>query len=62
LSVLQAALKGRRLCATIVDLLGRTIMVRRPFTLGEDGWPKHEPSFTIKAGTLPLPVPAASAA
>ncbi|MEW5318442.1 MAG: hypothetical protein WDW38_009663, partial [Sanguina aurantia] len=46
---LAAAMKRvRRLCAVMVDTLGREIMVRRPFSLNEFGWPVHETAFAVK--------------
>mmetsp|Transcript_33774 Transcript_33774/g.60980 ORF Transcript_33774/g.60980 Transcript_33774/m.60980 type:complete len:646 (-) Transcript_33774:934-2871(-) len=48
---LQFAMKkSRRLCATMVDTLGRELMIRRQVKIGEDGWPIHEESFNVTAG------------
>ncbi|MEW5314599.1 MAG: hypothetical protein WDW38_006082 [Sanguina aurantia] len=48
---LQSAMKkSRRLCATVVDTLGREVMVRRQVKLGDDGWPMHEETFNITSG------------
>lgn len=48
---LQAAMKkSQRLCATIVDTLGREVIVRRPYQVDERGWGKHEKAIEIKAG------------
>jgi hypothetical protein len=33
--------RTKKLCAVVVDTLGREVMVRRPCVLGEDGWPAH---------------------
>ena len=38
----QAVKRTRRLCAVLVDTLGRELMIRRTYTLSEDGWPVHE--------------------
>ena len=38
----QAVRRTRRLCAVLVDTLGRELMIRRTYTLSEDGWPVHE--------------------
>ncbi|KXZ44880.1 hypothetical protein GPECTOR_61g833 [Gonium pectorale] len=46
----MAMRKGRRLCCTMVDTLGRELMIRRQVTIGEDGWPIHEESFAVTAG------------
>jgi hypothetical protein len=32
----------KKLCAVILDTLGREVMVRRPCVFGPDGWPAHE--------------------
>ena len=38
----QAAMsRTKKLCAVIVDTLGREVMVRRPCVFGTDGWPAH---------------------
>ncbi|EFJ40338.1 cytosolic pyruvate kinase [Volvox carteri f. nagariensis] len=48
---LQLAMrKSRRLCCTMVDTLGRELMIRRQVKIGEDGWPIHEESFAVTAG------------
>ncbi|PNW82489.1 hypothetical protein CHLRE_06g280950v5 [Chlamydomonas reinhardtii] len=46
----QAMRKSRRLCCTMVDTLGRELMIRRQVKIGEDGWPIHEESFAVTAG------------
>lgn len=33
--------RTKKLCAVIVDTLGREVMVRRPCVFGADGWPAH---------------------
>ena len=48
---LQLAIKQtRRLCAVLLDTLGRELMIRRSYTLDERGWPKHEGAFDVKRG------------
>ena len=48
---LQLAMKQtRRLCAVLLDTLGRELMIRRSYTLDEKGWPKHEGAFEVKRG------------
>lgn len=48
---LQAAMKiSHRLCAIMLDTAGREICVRRPFKIGEDGWPYHDHPISIKEG------------
>ncbi|CAD7699862.1 unnamed protein product [Ostreobium quekettii] len=47
---LQVAMKNsRRLCAIVLDTLGREVFVKRPFKIGEDGWPYHGHPISIKA-------------
>ncbi|KIY94684.1 hypothetical protein MNEG_13279 [Monoraphidium neglectum] len=37
---LQEAMRlTRRMCAIVLDTLGREVMIRRPFRIDEDGWP-----------------------
>eukprot|EP00892_Ulva_mutabilis_P010259 jgi/Ulvmu1/7605/UM038_0030.1 len=48
----KAMLKTRRLCAVMVDTLGREIFIRREYEIGEDGWPKHGSSVTIGKGDI----------
>lgn len=45
-----AMLQTRKLCAVMVDTLGREVYVRREYSLGEDNWPKHESSVEVKTG------------
>jgi hypothetical protein len=33
--------RTKKLCAVIIDTLGREVMVRRPCVFGTDGWPAH---------------------
>lgn len=42
--------KTCKLCAVMLDTLGREIFVRRAFQIGPDGWPVHDASFDIQAG------------
>lgn len=46
----KAMLKTRKLCAVMVDTLGREVFVRREFTLGDDDWPKHGSAVQVKTG------------
>lgn len=46
----KAMLRTRRLCAVIVDTLGREIFIRREYEIGEDGWPKHGSSVAVATG------------
>jgi hypothetical protein len=40
--LLQVAMsRTKKLCAVIIDTLGREVMVRRPCVFGPDGWPAH---------------------
>lgn len=46
---LQLAIKKtRRLCAVLLDTLGRELMIRRSYTLDERGWPKHEAALDVR--------------
>ena len=45
----EAMKKSRRLCAVVVDTLGREIFVRRSFKIGDDGWPYHDHKIQIEA-------------
>ncbi|KAF5837892.1 pyruvate kinase [Dunaliella salina] len=48
---LEAACKqAKKLCCTVVDTLGRTIMVRRKCQLDEQGWPVHDGAIEVKQG------------
>lgn len=48
---LQLAIKKtRRLCAVLLDTLGRELMIRRSYTLDDQGWPKHEGALEVKRG------------
>ncbi len=49
-NVAEASKRTHKLCAVMVDTLGREILVQRPSTLGPDGWPVHEENVTVKAG------------
>ncbi|KXZ56864.1 hypothetical protein GPECTOR_1g78 [Gonium pectorale] len=52
LTNLNAAMKRvRRMCAVMVDTLGREMLIKRRFTLGPDGWPQHESPIKVSAGT-----------
>lgn len=46
----KAVKKTRRLCAVLLDTLGRELMIRRSYSLDERGWPKHEGCFEVKRG------------
>jgi hypothetical protein len=43
--------RTRKLCAIILDTLGREVMIRRPFRIDPDGWPNQAgQEIEIKAG------------
>lgn len=46
----EAVRRTRRLCAVLLDTLGRELMIRRSYSLDERGWPKHDGSFEVKRG------------
>ncbi|EIE23527.1 pyruvate kinase [Coccomyxa subellipsoidea C-169] len=45
----EAMRKTRKLCAIVVDTIGRELIVNRPTTDEEDGWPKFEKGISVKA-------------
>lgn len=46
---LQMAVKNtRRLCAVMLDTVGREIFVKRPHKIAENGWPYHDNVISIK--------------
>lgn len=67
LNLQEAMKRTRRLCAIIVDTVGRELMVVRDshVTIDEDGWPVHSHPVQISAGdkvrspvsTVPKPLP-----
>lgn len=46
----KAMLQTRKLCAVMVDTLGREVYVNREYSLGEDNWPKHGSTVEVKTG------------
>ena len=46
----KAVKKTRRLCAVLLDTLGRELMIRRSYSLDEQGWPVHDGAFEVKRG------------
>ncbi|WIA20835.1 hypothetical protein OEZ85_005187 [Tetradesmus obliquus] len=46
----QAMVNCKKLCAVILDTLGREIMVRRPCEFGPDSWPAHPNPIDVAAG------------
>jgi pyruvate kinase len=46
----EAMLRTKRLCATIVDTVGREVVVRTEHELDEEGWPIHTTVTHIEAG------------
>ncbi|KAK9905554.1 hypothetical protein WJX75_002050 [Coccomyxa subellipsoidea] len=45
----EAMRRTRKLCAIVIDTIGRELTVNRPTTDEEDGWPKFEKGITVKA-------------
>ncbi|KAF5832362.1 pyruvate kinase [Dunaliella salina] len=43
----EAMERSHKLCAVMVDTLGREVMIRRPFSQDSNGWPVHHDCFTI---------------
>lgn len=53
----KAMFETKRLCAIMLDTLGREIFVRRQVEIGPDNWPKHgEEIHVAKGGTITLTV------
>ncbi|KAK9811564.1 hypothetical protein WJX72_005997 [[Myrmecia] bisecta] len=48
----EAVKRSRRLCAVMVDTLGREMTIRRTYNLNEQGWPVHEEPIPIKKGQI----------
>lgn len=48
----EAMRQTRKLCCTMVDTLGREVMIRRAVKIDDQGWPVHESSIYIKAGQM----------
>lgn len=46
----EAMYRTKRLCATIVDTVGREVLVRSDLNFDEDGWPVNPKSISIEAG------------
>ena len=57
----EAMKRTRKLCAVMVDTIGRELIVNRPTTDDQDGWPKFEKGLSVSLGdkvratTLRLP-------
>lgn len=47
-----AMTRTKKLCAVIVDTLGREVMVRRPCVFGPDGWPAHPGDYSLDSTLL----------
>lgn len=46
----EAMQRTKRLCATIVDTVGREVLVRTEYELDKDGWPVHTSTTSITQG------------
>ncbi|GBF87464.1 pyruvate kinase [Raphidocelis subcapitata] len=47
----EAMRRTRKLCAIMLDTLGREVMIRRPFRIDDDGWPTQAgQEIEVKAG------------
>eukprot|EP00775_Hariotina_reticulata_P009310 gene9310-9475_t len=51
-SLNTAMVNTRKLCAVVLETLGREILVRRPCVFDEDGWPAHPSPLTITQGQV----------
>ncbi|KAK9828408.1 hypothetical protein WJX81_005360 [Elliptochloris bilobata] len=45
----EAMRRTRKLCAVMVDVVGREIILNRPSKIDEDGWPRFENPISVKA-------------
>jgi len=41
--------KTRKLCAIVIDTIGRELTVNRPTVDDEDGWPKFDKGISVNA-------------
>lgn len=41
--------KTRKLCAVVIDTIGRELIVNRPTVDEVDGWPKFDKGISVKA-------------
>lgn len=41
--------KTRKLCAIVIDTIGRELIVNRPTVDDEDGWPKFDKGISVNA-------------
>ena len=46
----EAMKRTRKLCAVMVDTIGRELIVNRPTTDDQDGWPKFEKGLSVSLG------------
>ena len=47
----EAMRRTRKLCAIMVDTIGRELIINREVQIDDKGWPKHEGrSFTVSKG------------
>ncbi len=45
----EAMRKTRKLCAVVIDTIGRELIVNRPTVDEVDGWPKFDKGISVKA-------------
>ena len=50
----------RKLCAVVLDSVGREVIVEQPVEFDADGWPQHGADVTVKAGEQVRPAHARS--
>lgn len=46
----EAMKRTRKLCAVMIDTIGRELIINRPHTEEADGWPKFEAGISVNAG------------
>lgn len=49
-NIAEASRRTRKLCAVMIDTLGREIVVRRDAKIGPGGWPVHEETMKVASG------------
>ena len=56
----EAMKRTRKLCAVMIDSVGRELIINRPTTDEEDGWPTFEAGISVEANQKAWPQARAS--
>ncbi len=51
----EAMKRTRKLCAVMIDSVGRELIINRPTTDDEDGWPTFEAGISVEANQKAWP-------